>query len=48
MDRLGRFPTIGDGLTVDDVRIDVLSLDRHVPGRVRIAHLPPAAEEAQA
>lgn len=36
IDRLGRFPTIGDRLTVDGVRIEVLSLDRHVPERVRI------------
>ncbi|WP_411757715.1 hemolysin family protein [Streptomyces venezuelae] len=48
IDRLGRFPTIGDRLTVDDVRIEVLSLDRHVPERVRIEHVPSAAEEAQA
>ncbi|MFD5368896.1 hemolysin family protein [Streptomyces sp. NPDC127103] len=36
IDRLGRFPTIGDRLTVDGVLIEVLSLDRHVPERVRI------------
>ncbi|MFD0151169.1 hemolysin family protein [Streptomyces sp. NPDC127132] len=48
IDRLGRFPTIGDRLTVDDVHIEVLSLDRHVPERVRIEHVPSAAEEAQA
>ncbi|MFF1507191.1 hemolysin family protein [Streptomyces sp. NPDC058326] len=53
IDRLGRFPTIGDRLTVDDVRIEVLSLDRHVPDRVRLArvrdeHVPSDAEEAQA
>ncbi|MEU2073226.1 hemolysin family protein [Streptomyces sp. NPDC013489] len=36
IDRLGRFPTIGDRLMVDGVRIEVLSLDRHVPERVRI------------
>ncbi|MFF9066294.1 hemolysin family protein [Streptomyces sp. NPDC014891] len=48
IDRLGRFPTIGDRLTVDDVRIEVLSLDRHVPDRVRLARVPSAAEEVQA
>ncbi|WP_318209569.1 MULTISPECIES: hemolysin family protein [unclassified Streptomyces] len=50
IDRLGRFPTIGDRLTVDDVRIEVLSLDRHVPERVRIERATPTqpAEEAQA
>ncbi|MFI8520992.1 hemolysin family protein [Streptomyces sp. NPDC085481] len=48
IDRLGRFPTIGDRLTVDDVRIEVLSLDRHVPERVRIERVESAAEEAQA
>ncbi|MGW4033754.1 hemolysin family protein [Streptomyces sp. NPDC004838] len=51
IDRLGRFPAIGDRLTVDGVRIEVLSLDRHVPERVRIEQAEPAApaaEEAQA
>ncbi|MEK9518601.1 hemolysin family protein [Streptomyces sp. NPDC087908] len=48
IDRLGRFPTIGDRLTVDDVRIEVLSLDRHVPDRVRLERVPSAAEEARA
>ncbi|MFC8276702.1 hemolysin family protein [Streptomyces sp. NPDC057271] len=49
IDRLGRFPTIGDRLTVDDVRIEVLSLDRHVPERVRIEKTDAEqAEEAQA
>ncbi|MET7757539.1 hemolysin family protein [Streptomyces sp. NPDC005389] len=49
IDRLGRFPTIGDRLTVDDVRIEVLSLDRHVPERVRIEKTGvEQAEEAQA
>ncbi|UYQ60673.1 hemolysin family protein [Streptomyces peucetius] len=50
IDRLGRFPAIGDGLTVDGVHIQVLSLDRHVPERVRIERTQPAenaAEEAQ-
>ncbi|QNP65827.1 hemolysin family protein [Streptomyces genisteinicus] len=49
IDRLGRFPAIGDRLTVDGVRLDVLTLDRHVPERVRMTPVEqPAAEEAQA
>ncbi|GGR14670.1 membrane protein [Streptomyces cinereoruber] len=49
IDRLGRFPTIGDRLTVDDVRIEVLGLDRHVPERVRIEKVrAEQAEEARA
>ena len=41
VDRLGRFPTIGDRLTVEllgggHVLIDVRTLDRHVPERVRM------------
>ncbi|SNX66197.1 CBS domain containing-hemolysin-like protein [Streptomyces sp. TLI_55] len=41
VDRLGRFPAIGDGLTVEladggRVMIGVRTLDRHVPERVRI------------
>ncbi|MFD8320727.1 hemolysin family protein [Kitasatospora purpeofusca] len=48
IDRLGRFPIIGDHLAIDDVRIEVLSLDRHVPERVRIERVESAAEEAQA
>ncbi|MEY9996893.1 CBS domain containing-hemolysin-like protein [Streptomyces sp. V4I8] len=44
VDRLGRFPTIGDRLTValsdgDGVVIDVRALDRHVPDRVRVQRL---------
>ncbi|MFE7273388.1 hemolysin family protein [Streptomyces sp. NPDC057623] len=44
VDRLGRFPTIGDRLTValsdgDSAVIDVRTLDRHVPERVRIQRL---------
>ncbi|MDT9682581.1 hemolysin family protein [Streptomyces sp. TRM76323] len=46
IDRLGRFPAIGDRLTVEGVAIEVLSLDRHVPERVRIERA--ADEEAQA
>ncbi|MFE6161625.1 hemolysin family protein [Streptomyces sp. NPDC056486] len=54
VDRLGRFPAIGDRLTVElsdggRVAVAVLGLDRHVPERVRIERLPaahvPAAEE---
>jgi CBS domain containing-hemolysin-like protein len=47
IDRLGRFPAIGDRLTVDGVDIHVLTLDRHVPDRVRIERTQHAAEEAQ-
>lgn len=46
IDRLGRFPAVGDRLIVEGVAIEVLSLDRHVPERVRIERS--AAEEAQA
>ncbi|WP_432122184.1 hemolysin family protein [Streptomyces sp. S1] len=45
IDRLGRFPTIGDRLTVDGVRIEVLGLDHHVPERVRIEKV--RAEQAE-
>ncbi|MGW6025374.1 hemolysin family protein [Streptomyces sp. NPDC055099] len=57
VDRLGRFPAIGDRLTVrlpdgGRVAVAVLGLDRHVPERVRIERLPtadaPTAEEAPA
>ncbi|GGV67840.1 membrane protein [Streptomyces longisporoflavus] len=57
VDRLGRFPAIGDRLTVrlsdgSPVAIVVLGLDRHVPERVRIERLPgadvPTAEETTA
>ncbi|WP_419992506.1 hemolysin family protein [Streptomyces boninensis] len=48
LDRLGRFPAIGDRLTVETVggrrvEIEVRTLDHHVPERIRIAPLPPAA-----
>ncbi|HEY8981797.1 MAG TPA: hemolysin family protein [Streptomyces sp.] len=41
VDRLGRFPTVGDSLNIplgdgSSARIDVRSLDRHVPERVRL------------
>ncbi|MEV7016679.1 hemolysin family protein [Streptomyces sp. NPDC093991] len=50
VDRLGRFPAIGDRLTValpagGDVRIDVRTLDRHVPERIRIERLAEKTEE---
>ncbi|MGW2240573.1 hemolysin family protein [Streptomyces sp. NPDC001759] len=50
VDRLGRFPAVGDRLTValpDGGRavIDVRALDRHVPERVRIARLAEGTEE---
>lgn len=54
VDRLGRFPAIGDRLTVDlpdggCAVIDVRTLDRHVPDRVRLERLPaPEREEEQA
>lgn len=45
VDRLGRFPTVGDRLTVTlsdggGVAIDVRTLDRHVPERVRLERVP--------
>lgn len=50
IDRLGRFPAIGDRLTLTlaggaGVVLDVRTLDRHVPGRVRIERLPEQTEE---
>ncbi|MBM7440982.1 hemolysin family protein [Streptomyces sp. HB132] len=50
IDRLGRFPAIGDRLTVrlphDAVAvIDVRALDRHVPERIRIERLADEPEE---
>ncbi|MFF8393838.1 hemolysin family protein [Streptomyces sp. NPDC016172] len=50
IDRLGRFPTIGDRLTVELPEggiavIDVRTLDRHVPERVRIERPAPETEE---
>ncbi|MFI1018698.1 hemolysin family protein [Streptomyces sp. NPDC020965] len=52
VDRLGRFPTIGDRLTVDlpdgdRADIEVLSLDRHVPERVRVERVGRSAGEAR-
>ncbi|NYV76658.1 hemolysin family protein [Streptomyces sp. UH6] len=51
VDRLGRFPAVGDRLTVDlpeggEALIEVRTLDRHVPDRVRI-ELPEAETEAE-
>ncbi|MEV6383503.1 hemolysin family protein [Streptomyces sp. NPDC051773] len=54
VDRLGRFPAIGDRLTVDlpdggSAVIDVRTLDRHVPDTVRLERLPAReCEEEQA
>ncbi|WP_431987063.1 hemolysin family protein [Streptomyces griseoflavus] len=53
VDRLGRFPAIGDRLTVElsdgaSAVIDVRTLDRHVPERVRIERRVPAETEEQA
>ncbi|MGW3729928.1 hemolysin family protein, partial [Streptomyces sp. NPDC000851] len=52
VDRLGRFPAIGDRLTVElpeggTAMIDVRTLDRHVPERVRIER-PAQETEKQA
>ncbi|MEV5581452.1 hemolysin family protein [Streptomyces parvus] len=44
IDRLGRFPTVGDRLTVSGVRIAVRSLDRHVAEYVRIEREDRTAE----
>ncbi|MFE3666140.1 hemolysin family protein [Streptomyces sp. NPDC059164] len=44
IDRLGRFPTVGDRLTVSGVGIDVRSLDRHVAEYVRIEREDRTAE----
>ncbi|MET8578235.1 hemolysin family protein [Streptomyces sp. NPDC005012] len=51
VDRLGRFPAVGDRLTVEPedggrVLIDVRTLDRHVPDRVRIERLAEDGTEA--
>ncbi|MFJ2813131.1 hemolysin family protein [Streptomyces sp. NPDC087294] len=51
VDRLGRFPAVGDRLTVDlpgagRAVIDVRTLDRHVPERVRIERLDTARTTA--
>jgi CBS domain containing-hemolysin-like protein len=51
VDRLGRFPAVGDRLTVQPedggrVLIDVRTLDRHVPDRVRIERLAEDGTEA--
>ncbi|MFC8653883.1 hemolysin family protein [Streptomyces parvus] len=44
IDRLGRFPTVGDRLAVSGVRIAVRSLDRHVAEYVRIEREDRTAE----
>ncbi|MER6672889.1 hemolysin family protein [Streptomyces sp. NPDC000983] len=50
VDRLGRFPTVGDRLTVDlpeggRAVLEVRTLDRHVPGRVRVERVAEPMEE---
>lgn len=50
VDRLGRFPAIGDRVTVELLGegravIDVRTLDRHVPELVRVERLPEPAQE---
>ncbi|MFI1482406.1 hemolysin family protein [Streptomyces sp. NPDC020747] len=52
VDRLGRFPAIGDRLTVElpgggRAVIDVRTLDRHVPERVRLERLPAVDREEE-
>ncbi|ANS70274.1 integral membrane protein [Streptomyces lincolnensis] len=53
VDRLGRFPAIGDRLTVElpeggHAVIDVLTLDRHVPERVRLRRATDETDEQAA
>lgn len=50
IDRLGRFPAVGDRLTLalpdgDHCAVDVRTLDRHVPAAVRLERLPGSAAE---
>ncbi|MBC7270220.1 MAG: HlyC/CorC family transporter [Streptomyces sp.] len=52
VDRLGRFPAIGDRLTVElpgggHVQVDVRTLDRHVPERVRLERVAVAEREEE-
>ncbi|WP_037675455.1 hemolysin family protein [Streptomyces griseus] len=52
VDRLGRFPTVGDRLTVElsdggRATVDVRALDRHVPERVRLERVPVARREEE-
>ncbi|WSQ12757.1 hemolysin family protein [Streptomyces sp. NBC_01231] len=52
VDRLGRFPTVGDSLTVElpdggSAVFDVRTLDRHVPERVRLERLPARDREEE-
>ncbi|NGN63331.1 HlyC/CorC family transporter [Streptomyces sp. A7024] len=52
LDRLGRFPAIGDRLTVElpaggQAEIEVVTLDHHVPERIRLRQLPPAPTGAR-
>ncbi|GAP48500.1 integral membrane protein [Streptomyces azureus] len=53
VDRLGRFPTVGDRVTVElpgggRAVIGVRTLDRHVADRVRISPLVDAEEAEEA
>ncbi|WP_340559992.1 hemolysin family protein [Streptomyces sp. GSL17-111] len=52
IDRLGRFPTIGDRVTVElstggAAVVDVLSLDRHVPERLRLTRVDATQDEGE-
>lgn len=52
VDRLGRFPAVGDRLTVElpdggSAVIDVRTLDRHVPERVRLERVSVAEREEE-
>ncbi|QFZ73077.1 DUF21 domain-containing protein [Streptomyces fagopyri] len=52
VDRLGRFPAVGDRVTVElsdgrRVSVDVQALDRHVPERVRLERLPVTDREKE-
>lgn len=52
VDRLGRFPAMGDRLTLDmpdggRAVIDARTLDRHVPDRVRLERLPVREREEE-
>lgn len=46
VDRLGRFPAVGDRLAVGDILIEVRTLDRHVPDRIRLERLPDTDQDA--
>ncbi|MFD7969315.1 hemolysin family protein [Streptomyces clavifer] len=48
VDRLGRFPAVGDRLTVGSVLIEVRTLDRHVPDRIRLEYVSRTTPDADA